>query len=46
MSNLQTRGGSVRVRIGGNTQETAAMVEKLPDGKMMEKKNGSAEYPV
>ncbi|KAJ7865658.1 glycoside hydrolase family 79 protein, partial [Mycena olivaceomarginata] len=46
MSNLQARGGSVRVRIGGNTQETAAMVEKLPDGKMMEKKNGSAEYPL
>ncbi|KAJ7168530.1 hypothetical protein C8R46DRAFT_1267699 [Mycena filopes] len=37
MSNLQARGGSVRVRIGGNTQETATMVASLPDGKMMEK---------
>ncbi|KAJ7757812.1 glycoside hydrolase family 79 protein [Mycena maculata] len=39
MSNLQARGGSVRVRIGGNTQETATMVPDLPDGKMMEKDN-------
>ncbi|KAJ6512845.1 glycoside hydrolase family 79 protein [Mycena sanguinolenta] len=45
MSNLQARGGSVRVRIGGNTQETAAMVESLPDGKMMEKQNSSVGYP-
>ncbi|KAJ7145148.1 glycoside hydrolase family 79 protein [Mycena crocata] len=37
MSNMQARGGSVRVRIGGNTQETATMVTSLPDGKMMEK---------
>ncbi|KAF8141081.1 hypothetical protein K438DRAFT_2030235 [Mycena galopus ATCC 62051] len=44
MSNIQARGGSVRVRIGGNTQETATMVQTLPDGRMMEKKNSSDEY--
>ncbi|KAJ6545100.1 glycoside hydrolase family 79 protein [Mycena vulgaris] len=37
MSLMAARGGSVRVRIGGNTQETATMVSSLPDGKMMEK---------
>ncbi|KAJ7679102.1 glycoside hydrolase family 79 protein [Mycena polygramma] len=46
MSNLQARGGSVRVRVGGNTQETATMVSTLPDGKMMEKKLGQAYEPV
>ncbi|KAJ7745668.1 glycoside hydrolase family 79 protein [Mycena metata] len=39
MSNMQARGGSVRVRIGGNTQETATLVSSLPDDKMMEKVN-------
>ncbi|KAJ7476226.1 hypothetical protein FB451DRAFT_269669 [Mycena latifolia] len=37
MSLITARGGSARVRIGGNTQETATMVSSLPDGKMMEK---------
>ncbi|KAJ7054036.1 glycoside hydrolase family 79 protein [Mycena amicta] len=37
LSNLQARGGSVRVRVGGNTQETATLVDSLADGKMMEK---------
>ncbi|KAJ7707363.1 glycoside hydrolase family 79 protein [Mycena rosella] len=37
MSLISARGGSVRVRIGGNTQETATMVSSLPDGKMIEK---------
>ncbi|KAJ7054035.1 glycoside hydrolase family 79 protein, partial [Mycena amicta] len=37
MSNLQARGGSVRVRIGGNSQETATLVQSLPDERMMEK---------
>ncbi|KAJ7018597.1 glycoside hydrolase family 79 protein [Mycena alexandri] len=41
MSNMQARGGSVRVRIGGNTQETAALVWSLPDDKMMEKVNAT-----
>ncbi|KAJ6577056.1 glycoside hydrolase family 79 protein [Mycena vulgaris] len=36
MSLMAARGRSVRVRIGGNTQETATMVSNLPDGKMME----------
>ncbi|KAJ6507835.1 hypothetical protein C8R47DRAFT_1208860 [Mycena vitilis] len=46
MSNLQARGGSVRVRVGGNTQETATMVSTLPDGKMMEKKLSQTYEPL
>ena len=32
MSNLQERAGSVVIRLGGNTQEFAAMVPSLPNG--------------
>lgn len=32
MANLQERAGSVVVRLGGNTQEYAKMVDSLPDG--------------
>ncbi|KAJ7238587.1 glycoside hydrolase family 79 protein [Mycena haematopus] len=46
MSNLQARGGSVRVRIGGDTQETAVMVQTLSDGKMMQKQDSSVQYPL
>ncbi|KAJ6561988.1 hypothetical protein B0H19DRAFT_1068685 [Mycena capillaripes] len=46
MSNLQARGGSVRVRIGGNTQETATMVSDLSDGKIMEKQGNATDYPL
>ncbi|KAI0830341.1 glycoside hydrolase superfamily [Trametes gibbosa] len=31
------RAGSVRIRVGGNTQETATLVDKLPDNAMIEK---------
>ncbi|KAJ7471486.1 glycoside hydrolase family 79 protein [Mycena galericulata] len=37
ISNVQARGGSVRVRVGGNTQDSATLFSSLPDGKMMEK---------
>ncbi|EIN05129.1 glycoside hydrolase family 79 protein [Punctularia strigosozonata HHB-11173 SS5] len=37
MSNLATRGGHVNVRVGGNTQDFATLVDSLADGKMMEK---------
>ena len=32
MANLQERAGSVVVRLGGNTQEYAKMVDSIPDG--------------
>lgn len=37
MSLLKQRGGNVHIRVGGNTQETATLVDSLPDGKILEK---------
>ncbi|CAK5268206.1 unnamed protein product [Mycena citricolor] len=46
MSHIQTHGGSVRVRIGGNTQDTAAMVPALPSGRMLMKdKHSNSSTP-
>lgn len=36
MANIQQRAGHVKVRIGGNTQETAVLVDSTPDGKVIE----------
>lgn len=42
MANLQERAGSVFVRLGGNTQEDAAMVfTPLDNGRNMEKANST-----
>ena len=46
MSNVQARGGSVRVRVGGNTQDTATLEPSLADGKMMEKQSQDTANPV
>ncbi|KAJ8495477.1 hypothetical protein ONZ45_g12847 [Pleurotus djamor] len=37
MANLQKRAGGVKVRVGGNTQETATLVDSLADGRALEK---------
>nr|GAT61181.1 predicted protein [Mycena chlorophos] len=37
MANIQQRAGSVMVRVGGNTQESAKMVDSLPNGRILEK---------
>ncbi|KAL0952547.1 hypothetical protein HGRIS_006805 [Hohenbuehelia grisea] len=37
MANIQQRAGQVKVRVGGNTQETATLVESLADGRALEK---------
>ncbi len=34
---MADRGGSVRIRIGGNTQETASLVDSLPNNTMIGK---------
>ncbi|KAF9223282.1 glycoside hydrolase family 79 protein, partial [Gyrodon lividus] len=34
MSNIRERAGEVRIRVGGNTQETATLVDSLPGGVM------------
>jgi hypothetical protein len=42
MSNLAARGGGVRVRIGGNTQDYAVYVSSISDGSIIEKLDASA----
>ncbi|KIJ14355.1 glycoside hydrolase family 79 protein, partial [Paxillus involutus ATCC 200175] len=37
MSNIRERAGEVRIRVGGNTQETATLVDSLPGGVMIMK---------
>ncbi|KJA24861.1 glycoside hydrolase family 79 protein [Hypholoma sublateritium FD-334 SS-4] len=37
MANIQQRSGGVVVRVGGNTQETASLVESTSDGRILEK---------
>ncbi|KAF7322011.1 Glyco-hydro-79C domain-containing protein [Mycena kentingensis (nom. inval.)] len=37
MANIQQRAGSVMVRVGGNTQESAKLVESLPNGRILQK---------
>nr|GAT58634.1 predicted protein [Mycena chlorophos] len=46
MSNLASRGGSVRVRIGGDTQETATLVESLPGDRMLMKGEPTSAGPL
>ncbi|EAU81861.2 hypothetical protein CC1G_06072 [Coprinopsis cinerea okayama7 len=46
MSNLIRRGGSVRVRVGGNTQETAVLVPSLPDGRILSKDEDGLSNPT
>ena len=46
MANLRQRAGSVRVRVGGNTQDTATLVASTPDGAALEKDYGSSQNPV
>jgi hypothetical protein len=46
MANIKQRAGTVHVRVGGNTQETASLVNSLPGGKAITKDKGSATNPV
>ena len=51
LSNVVQRAGWVQVRVGGNTQETAVVVDTLPDGKILQKavdgtSNPSATPPL
>ncbi|KZP33152.1 glycoside hydrolase family 79 protein [Athelia psychrophila] len=46
MANIKQRAGSVHVRVGGNTQETATLVDSIPDGKAIEKDKGLATNPT
>ena len=46
MSNLQQRAGRVVIRVGGNTQETAVLVDSTPDGRILEKDLTRISNPV
>lgn len=46
MANLRQRAGSVKVRVGGNTQDTATLVDSTPDGAALEKDYGRVSNPV
>lgn len=46
MANIQQRVGQVKIRVGGNTQETAVLVASTPDGKILEKDVNGVSNPV
>jgi hypothetical protein len=46
MSTLVQRGGSAHVRVGGNTQDYATLVNSLADGKIIEKQNTGNTNPT
>ncbi|KAJ3503352.1 hypothetical protein NLJ89_g8478 [Agrocybe chaxingu] len=46
MANLQSRGGQVHIRVGGNTQETAVLVPNTPDGRILEKDYSGITNPT
>ncbi|KAH9943353.1 glycoside hydrolase family 79 protein [Epithele typhae] len=46
MSLIAERAGAVHVRVGGNTQETAYMVDSLPNGKFLLKDKNDANNPT
>ncbi|KAJ7081767.1 glycoside hydrolase family 79 protein [Mycena belliarum] len=46
MSNVAKRGGSVRVRVGGNTQETATLFPSLANKKIMQKQAQNTNNPT
>ncbi|KAI0791078.1 glycoside hydrolase family 79 protein [Abortiporus biennis] len=46
MSLMSQRGGNVRIRVGGNTQETAVIVDQLADGAMLEKDKSQSSNPT
>lgn len=46
MANLVERGGRVDVRVGGNTQETATLVDSIPNGADLTKDYSHTSNPV
>ncbi|KAF8837650.1 hypothetical protein BDN67DRAFT_1071283 [Paxillus ammoniavirescens] len=46
MSNIRERAGEVRIRVGGNTQETATLVDSLPGGVMIMKAEVDPNNPT
>lgn len=46
MAIVAQRGGTLPIRVGGNTQETATLVESLADGKALEKDKVDSSNPI
>ncbi|KAH9476923.1 Beta-glucuronidase [Psilocybe cubensis] len=46
MANLQSRVGRINIRVGGNTQETATLVNSTQDGKILEKDLADVSNPT
>jgi hypothetical protein len=46
MANLQERAGHVLIRLGGNTQEYAAMVDHLDNGRAIAKEQANLTQTV
>lgn len=46
MANLQERAGTVHVRVGGNTQETASLVDEIPDYRDIQKDYSQTTNPT
>lgn len=46
MSNLVQRSGRVNIRVGGNSQETAAMVQNTTTGKLIVKDTNNTQGTV
>lgn len=46
LASVVDRAGRVRVRVGGNTQETATLVDSLPDDAMIAKDKQASSNPV
>ena len=46
MSHVANRAGRVHVRVGGNSQEEARLVQTLDDGKAIEKQKVDTNNPV
>ncbi|KAH7913618.1 glycoside hydrolase family 79 protein [Hygrophoropsis aurantiaca] len=46
MANIRERAGSVHVRVGGNTQDSATLVASTPDGAALEKDKTNESNPT
>ncbi|KAF7980155.1 hypothetical protein HWV62_39611 [Athelia sp. TMB] len=46
MANIRDRCGAVHIRVGGNTQEFATMVDSLPDGAIISKEASDVNNPT
>lgn len=46
MANIKDRVGEVHIRVGGNTQESASLVESLPNNAILSKDNADTDNPV